>query len=88
MQKVIDKREIHTAADLLRYIEEVQALGYDLSTMYLHTSEADIGSVAFIEEKLSDGSLVWNLKLEAEPSREELPNCVWRGAATPFADNH
>jgi hypothetical protein len=20
--------------------------------------------------------------------REELPNCVWRGAATPFADNH
>jgi hypothetical protein len=20
--------------------------------------------------------------------REELPNCVWRGAETPFADNH
>jgi hypothetical protein len=22
------------------------------------------------------------------PPREELPNCIWRGAATPFADNH
>lgn len=26
-------------------------------------------------------------KDEPEP-REELPGCVWRGAATPFADNH
>ena len=24
----------------------------------------------------------------AHAPREELPNCVWRGAATPFADNH
>jgi hypothetical protein len=21
-------------------------------------------------------------------NRDELPNCVWRDAATPFADNH
>jgi hypothetical protein len=23
-----------------------------------------------------------------EPERDELPNCVWRNAATPFAENH
>ena len=23
-----------------------------------------------------------------EPERDELPNCVWRNAATPFARNH
>lgn len=68
MLKVIDKREIQTAQDLLRYLEEVEALGWDLGTIHLHTAGADIGSVALIEEKLSDGSLVWNLKLDPEPA--------------------
>ena len=27
-------------------------------------------------------------RLIGDAPREELPNCVWRGAATPFADNH
>jgi hypothetical protein len=25
---------------------------------------------------------------EVDQGGEELPNCVWRHAATPFADNH
>ena len=25
---------------------------------------------------------------EERPAKEELPNCVWRDAETPFADNH
>jgi hypothetical protein len=25
---------------------------------------------------------------DEERPREEWPNCIWRGAATPFAENH
>lgn len=28
------------------------------------------------------------LEAERDANRDELPNCVWRGAATPFAENH
>lgn len=38
-------------------------------------------------ELVRDGMLV-NVGETWEPAREELTNCVWRGAETPFADNH
>lgn len=64
MQTVIDKRGIQTAADLLRLIEEVRALGYDLETMHIRfPDEADVNDVALVQERLTDRSLVWNLKL-------------------------
>jgi len=63
MKKVIDTKEIQTAADLLQYFEEIEALGYDLDTIYLYTQQADVNSASFVEERLSDGSLVWNVAI-------------------------
>ena len=63
MKKVIHTKEIQTAADLLQYFEEIEALGYDLDTIHLYTQQADVNSASFVEERLSDGPLVWNVAI-------------------------
>jgi hypothetical protein len=57
MHKTIDTRKIETAADLLRFIQEVEAVGYPLDTLYLF----NVDHITLFQERLTDRSLAFNL---------------------------
>lgn len=57
MHKVIQSREIQTADDLRKFIDEVEnVMGHDADTVHL-----SVDRVVLVQEKLSDGSHVFNL---------------------------
>ena len=64
MKTIIDTRSnVQSAADLIQFFEEIAALGYDLDTLHLHTKDGDLDKLTFEQERLSDGSLVWNVAI-------------------------
>lgn len=80
-----DEPELNEFCDDAVHLDVFNACSAKGWTRNTHDYMTDISTVHLTD---AGKARVWDWEnSEPEPS-EELPGCVWRGAATPFADNH
>lgn len=76
------------ANEIERLAATIPAIIKDVCELDGYTSPDDNPDLLQCTVKELELILRRHLLGEDDAPREELPNCVWRGAATPFADNH
>lgn len=61
---IVANRKIADAEDLLEFLEQIKALGFDLSTVYvLDRAGDDATEINLVRTRLTDGSTVSDLRI-------------------------